>query len=244
MALGLLINSGFDSQVVPFPHLLPVVAFWAVMNMLLLLLVAKIAITPPLLRSEERFELQEQLRLHLAEDILPAESRDMSLSGVRLHVAGHATAGLDVDEWCGVEIGGVGTIPARIRRSSALGEGAILSLSFVLPTAGSTAPEGGAPAEAIHLRRQLIRKLYTVDRARKFNEENGWEIGFRMLTSILTQEPTTPEMRGTASAQSAAETPSWLLARCTASEAELDAEWEQVLAERATDTDGSTRPAA
>jgi cellulose synthase (UDP-forming) len=215
IALGLYINSSFNAQIVPHPHLLPVVAAWAMLNMVLLLLVAKIAITPPMLRGEERFELREPVTVHLADRSFAAESLDVSLNGIRVAaqaLSGHA---IGIGDWAAVEISGVGKVPAQVRRIANSANGApVLSFSFPLSqrdTAATVAGnKSGWQTGGTLLRRRLIRKLYTTDRLRVFSAESGWKTGFQMLASIFRDDNSEGPAPPSQPKPAHAEPPSWL----------------------------------
>lgn len=253
MALGLFINSSFSLQIVPFPQLLPIVAFWSVVNMVLLLLVAKIATTPPMLRSEERFELRETVRLHMAGGSIPAESRDMSLSGVMLELDADLPAPLDTGSWLGVEIAGVGVVPGQIRRiAPRAASGTCIGLSFGLPIPGPTSTTTAVGAShdpawnpaAARMRQRLICKLFTQDLARKFDDQHGWEIGIDMLRSIVAPESAGNGAKVRTRAAYSVPPPAWLQALQLQDETALDDEWNRV-AGRSVRRDGDrTIPAA
>ena len=258
MGLGLFINADFNLQIVPFAHLLPIVAFWSILNMILLLMVAKIAITPPLLRSEERFELQEDIRLHLEDKVIPAESRDMSLNGALVVSATAPDVRLRSGDWLGVEVEDVGVLPAQVRRVFNLpSEQTGIGLAFALPPSnvneqdiardglavldGSDGTDAGSTEKArfsarLAMRLLLIRKLFTQDLARKFDTQDNWAIGFGMLRGIFSSEGETAHPKNSQHAPDDQDIPGWLMA-LQVNEAMLDEEWCQLLASRQRDAE-------
>ncbi|QFT29405.1 Cellulose synthase catalytic subunit [UDP-forming] [Labrenzia sp. THAF82] len=198
MTAGLVINSSFNLQIVASSHLMSVVALWLAVNMVVLLLVAKIAITPQSLRSEVRFELNEPvvLRTEGGEQVV-GKCHDISLNGIQVEVHACCSCLPEPGGWIGVDVAQVGVVPALLQRVFE-GEGGSLraGLSFVLPAAEElaepleeTSPECTAEAEDVaQLRRRLILKLFTKDRVRKFDGQDDWRIGVSMLKSIVASE--------------------------------------------------------
>lgn len=241
MTVGLAINSSYNHQIIASSHLMPVVAFWSAVNMVVLLLVAKIAITPPLLRSEERFELNEPVVLYLEGGQGAGQSHDMSLNGVLVQFRSPPPMQPKTGDWMGVEIAGVGIVPGQIRRVFRDKDGDLCAgLSFELPTAEllSSHPveldlEGSDWFEAAALLRwRLIRKLFTEDRARNFDDQDGWRIAFRMLRSILATEKAKPAFEETSSNASHTFIPLWLQELQLQGESAWDDEWRAVLQEQ------------
>lgn len=151
-AIGMLINANLNLRTVETGALIPIVAFWAIVNMVILTIVSAIAVSPPALRAEERFDLDEAVLLNTGTRALRGHTRDLSLSGAAITIdlpAGEAAIdGFDRGDWTLVGLAGVGNLPAQIMRSSAGPDGSrTLGLRFHLP-AGPT-------------RTALIRKLFT-----------------------------------------------------------------------------------
>ncbi|MBY6141545.1 glycosyltransferase [Leisingera daeponensis] len=233
MTAGLAINSSYNHQIIAFSHLMPVVTFWSIVNMIVLLLVAKIAITPPLLRSEERFELHEPVVLHREGGAqAPGASHDMSLNGMQVELQPDPAWLPEAGEWIGVEIAGAGVVPAQFRRVFQETNGSLRAgLSFALPAAQELpeARQEHVAADAALVRRRLIRKLFTMDRVRKFEDQDGWQIGFAMLQSIVAREKSVPAVPQGGRSAARAEVPDWLRALQVQTEPALDDEWRAVL---------------
>lgn len=241
MAIGLAMNSSYNFQIIASSHLMPVVAFWSVVNMIVLLLVAKIAITPPLLRSEERFELHEPVMLHTGEGKVKGASHDMSLNGIQVEVPADWSCLPKSGGWIGVEIARVGIVPARLRRVFNQDEHSLRAgLSFALPAAGELAEHSDehspdSPEEAhsaAQLRRRLIHKLFTTDRMRKFDDPHDWRLGIRMLKSIVSSEQAGAAIKLTSEDDAHPVVPAWLCDLQSQTEATLDSEWQGLLHER------------
>lgn len=151
-AVGLLLNANINTRIVEVGALIPIVAFWAILNMVVLMLVATIAVSPPVLRAEERFDLMEPVRLRHQSGTTRAELLDMSLSGALLSVSQGDAAGpaeFSVGDWMLVGIADVGHIRAQIMRRIGAGAGAKrYGLRFDLPRGD--------------IRNALIRRLFTL----------------------------------------------------------------------------------
>ena len=110
---GLVINAHPDTRIVAQGALVPMVAFWAGLNVVVLLLVAMLCLGRPVLRAEERFAFTEPVavwRRHAREASI-ARGIDCSLSGIAL-----AGEGVAVGEAVRVRIRGVGSIDGRVAR--------------------------------------------------------------------------------------------------------------------------------
>ena len=170
-ALGLMLNAGINTRIIDSGALIPVVAGWAIYNMLVLSVVATIAVSPPMLRTEERFELDEPCRLTFADGVWSGMVANVSLTGAAVRPdPGMPAAPPRPGDWCLVEIAGVGRIAACIRRAV----GAGLGIEFLLP-------EGPA-------RTALIRRLYTEGIDNSTRNENALAITLRLLSSVLKGE--------------------------------------------------------
>lgn len=143
-AVGLFLNADFMTRLVDPGALVPVVAFWAVVNMVVLSVVATVAVSAVPLRAEERFDLVEPCLLRSPAGGLAARTIDLSLSGAGVVLTeGSAARG----DWFLLSLTDVGTIPAEVMRCAPAAEGQILGLRFALPP--------GA------VRDRLIQRLFT-----------------------------------------------------------------------------------
>jgi cellulose synthase (UDP-forming) len=112
---GIAVNAFPDTRIVAREALIPVVAFWAVVNTVLLLLVAVVATGRPAQRLEERFDMEGEA----ATLVLDGEERsvrllDLSLSGARIACELPPPAGATVR----LQIRGVPDLACRLARSA------------------------------------------------------------------------------------------------------------------------------
>ncbi|NNL35296.1 MAG: glycosyltransferase [Silicimonas sp.] len=116
---GLFLNADFGTRIVGAGELLPVVAFWSVFNMLVLLIVMTMAVPRPAFRAAERFAMDEPCRIVTPAATVGAEIVNISMSGVLVAPDGD-TSKLAPGGWAGLEVGGVGIVPARLRRRAVI----------------------------------------------------------------------------------------------------------------------------
>lgn len=231
-AISFLLNALPQTQIVAFTHLIPIVAFWAIFNMIVLLIVAKIAVTPPILRKDERFVLSEPVRLHLQDTSVPAVSCDISLGGIMVKTG--KSTDLRVGDWVGVEINNVGVVPARVSRSDA--EQAVCGLVFAIPSAGEvrdavhhahqTAPTAEPDPHRTGLRTRLIERLFTTGLASSTarNTEGG-RIFWEMVRGIAAADRDgAPQRTSRPAAGSSDKPPAWLLTTMFHANAKFDAD--------------------
>jgi len=85
--IGLAINLSPDTRIVSQDGLLPVVSFWATVNIILLLLVAMMCLERPRIRGEERFPLKQSVTV-MGENgqMVMSGDGDVSISGLGLHL--------------------------------------------------------------------------------------------------------------------------------------------------------------
>lgn len=114
--LGLAINLKPDFRIVSQAALLPVVSFWLLVNMLLLLLVAMLCLERPRVRGEERFILKRPVSI-LGEngDMITSARGDISISGLGLQL--DTPSGLGVGERVQVALPDVGVVRGMVRRA-------------------------------------------------------------------------------------------------------------------------------
>ncbi len=142
--LGLTINAVPDWRVVEQTALLPMVACWGSVNVVVLFLVCMLCLQAPVRRSEERFEIDEpawlsERRGHL----LIGRVKDISLSGAGVALEAAAERPFAVGDPVRLFLRGVGFIAGTVAR----GNESFLALRFDLP----------ASVE----RDLLIRKIFT-----------------------------------------------------------------------------------
>lgn len=130
---GLFLNANFATRIVSTGELLPVVAFWSVFNMLILLIVVTMAVPRSSFRAEERFPLDEPCRIIAEGQTIAGGILNMSLSGLLVAPDGPDDT-LMTDSWVGIEVADVGTIPARIRRHAMIDGQRAIGLEAHLPS--------------------------------------------------------------------------------------------------------------
>ncbi len=130
---GLMLNTGFSTRIVTTGELLPVVAFWSIFNMVVLLMVMTVAVPRPVHRAEERFEREEACRLMMDGFGLEGRIVNISMSGILVRLETRKT-GLAAGDWVGVELNGVGVVPTQVRRRMPNDGGTALGLEFHLPS--------------------------------------------------------------------------------------------------------------
>ncbi len=141
---GLALNSHSATRIIDDGALVPIVAFWSIVNILVLAVVARTALQAPPKRGEERFELRLPCILETVDEARGAETRDLSMTGAALITRDD---GLRPGDWVVLTLPEIGRIAARVaRRNVVTDDTASFGLQFWLP----------ASAE----RSALIRRLY------------------------------------------------------------------------------------
>jgi cellulose synthase (UDP-forming) len=127
---GLVINSMPEIRIIDDALLLPVLAIWCVINVVVLFLVCMLSVQAPVQRSEERFKLDEAIGIFGADgNVSTGLIRDISLSGVAIAVDADADIVTKVGELARVFIREVGFVPGRVVRQN----DRFLALQFDLP---------------------------------------------------------------------------------------------------------------
>jgi cellulose synthase (UDP-forming) len=170
---GLIINTIPEWRIVEIPHMLPVVAFWSAINVVVLFLVCMMSLQAPRRRGEERFELDEAIWvIGSSGAISSGRIKDMSLSGVRIERDTDKTADTDktlaarAGDSVSVFITEVGFVSGTVVRQT----GRLLSVQFILPPS----------VERDH----LIRKMFTVGLDTTSVDASAWSGTSAMLKSI------------------------------------------------------------
>lgn len=111
---GLVINAHPDTRIVMQGALVPMVAFWGLVNVVVLFLAAMLCLGRPALRAEERFPLDEPVAIWRrdARHATVARGLDISVSGIAL-----AGDGVEAGEPVRMRLRGVGSIDGRVARS-------------------------------------------------------------------------------------------------------------------------------
>ncbi len=131
---GIFLNSNLNTRIVDDIALLPIVAFWSVFNMAILLVVMTAVVPRPTPRSEERFPLERPCRFSNSKGEWTGESIDVSLSGARVQI--HPSMALQPpapDTWLRLDLAGIGPIAARVERLIETETGPQVGLHFHRP---------------------------------------------------------------------------------------------------------------
>ena len=120
-AAGLWLDGSFEKLLVPETAHVPAVAFWSLVNVVVLGVVCVIATTPPRPRSEERFELDLDgsgipCRISDGRDRFSALVCDASANGAHVKAASDETMHPPVGSWVVLEVGDMPPCPARVQR--------------------------------------------------------------------------------------------------------------------------------
>jgi cellulose synthase (UDP-forming) len=127
---GLLINTSPEYHLVSQTSLLPMVAIWGGLNIIVLFLVSMMSLQAPIGRTEERFAIDEPVWIVSADGPpLIGRSRDLSLTGVAIEADADASGKIGLAKQVRVFVGEVGFVNALVvRRSERL-----IGIQFVLP---------------------------------------------------------------------------------------------------------------
>jgi cellulose synthase (UDP-forming) len=142
--LGLVINARAEWRIIGQAGLLPIVACWAAINIVVLFLVCMMSLQAPVRRGEERFNLDEPIWIFAANGALSTgRIKDISLTGAGIVADENLALATNAGETARVFIAGVGFVAATVVRQA----GRFLAVHFNLPPCVE--------------RDLLIRKLFT-----------------------------------------------------------------------------------
>jgi cellulose synthase (UDP-forming) len=142
--LGLVINAQSEWRIIGQAGLLPMVACWAALNIVVLFLVCMMSLQAPVRRGEERFKLDEPIWIFAANGALSTgRIKDMSLTGAAITADENLALATKAGEMARVFIAEVGFVKATVVRQS----GRFLAVHFDLPPSVE--------------RDLLIRKMFT-----------------------------------------------------------------------------------
>jgi cellulose synthase (UDP-forming) len=128
--LGLVINSQSEWRIIGEAGLLPIVASWAVLNIIVLFLVCMMSLQAPPRRGEERFKLDEPVWMFAANGALSTgRIKDISLTGVAIIADENRALATKAGETARVFIAEVGFVTATVVRQT----GRFLAVHFDLP---------------------------------------------------------------------------------------------------------------
>jgi cellulose synthase (UDP-forming) len=142
--VGLVINAQPEWRIIDQAGLLPVVACWAAINIVVLFLVCMMSLQGPVRRGEERFNIDEPIWMFAANGALSTgRIKDISLSGVAIVADDDRARAMKNGEPANIFIAEVGFVTATVVRA----ERRFLAVNFDLPASTE--------------RDLLIRKLFT-----------------------------------------------------------------------------------
>jgi len=184
--VGLVLNTIPEWRIIDHPAALPMVAFWSVVNIVVLFFVCMTSLQARMGRSEERFEVDEPVVIHtVAGELLSGRISNISLSGAGVLL----DSGLECPrngEPLRVHIMQVGWIEA----TSVQQRDHFVGLQFRLPQSLE--------------RDLLIRKLFTVGRLKETSVV-AWSVNRTMLKSIWSMAAPLPRIETSGAASSSAE---------------------------------------
>lgn len=170
--LGIWLNADFETRLIPDVELFPVVAAWSIVNLATLLAVLAVAHSPPPLRVEERFDVDEPTVLQWVDGAVEGRLRDMSPNGALLACA--PDHGLSAGDWGILVIDEVGPVAAEVRR--------VLPRGLGLRFAHVDGPE----------REALIRRLFTAAPVIEAPAPKLWAATYGILAGALRPRPPPP----------------------------------------------------
>jgi cellulose synthase (UDP-forming) len=170
---GLIINTIPEWRIVDSEQMLPVVALWSAFNVIVLFLVCMMSLQAPRRRGEERFDLDEKIRIiGPSGAVSSGRIKDISLSGVHLEEDSD-TADMDnhtlvahVGDSIRIFITEVGFVSGTVARQT----GRFLGIRFILPPSVE--------------RDLLIRKMFTAGLDTTHVDASAWSATGAMLKSI------------------------------------------------------------
>lgn len=171
---GLIINTIPEWRIVDSEQMLPVVALWSAFNVIVLFLVCMMSLQAPRRRGEERFDLDEKIRIIGPSGVVSSgRIKDISLSGVHIEQDSDSTADTDnhtlvahVGDSIRIFITEVGFVSGTVARQV----GRFLGIQFILPPSVE--------------RDLLIRKMFTTGLDTTHVDASAWSATGAMLKSI------------------------------------------------------------
>jgi cellulose synthase (UDP-forming) len=116
---GLLVNATPELRVVSQAGLVPIVAMWSGLNVVILLLVCMMSLQAPIRRAEERFDVDDPVGIFATNGALSSgRAKDMSLSGVGIKVDSARAFTASVGEQVRVFVPEVGFVEGLAVRKS------------------------------------------------------------------------------------------------------------------------------
>jgi cellulose synthase (UDP-forming) len=175
--LGLVINARPEWRIIGQVGLLPIVACWAAINIVVLFLICMMSLQAPVRRGEERFKLDEPIWIFAASGALSTgRMKDISLSGVAIIADEARAVATKAGEPARIFIAEVGFVAATVIRQT----GRFLAVHFHLPPGVE--------------RDLLIRKLFTAGLDATAVDASALSATGAMLASIWSTGTTRVEI--------------------------------------------------
>ena len=175
--LGLVINVRPEWRIIGQSGLLPVIACWAAINIVVLFLVCMMSLQAPVHRGEERFNLDEPISIFTASGALSTgRIKDISLSGIAIVADENRAISSKIGEPARVFITEVGFVAATMVRQA----GRLLAFQFNLPPCVE--------------RDLLIRKLFTAGLDATAVNASAFSSTWALLMSIWSVGTSRPDV--------------------------------------------------
>jgi cellulose synthase (UDP-forming) len=172
---GLVINTSPEWHIVTQTGLLPMVAIWSAINIVVLFLVCMMSLQAPVKRSEERFKLDEPVWIIGANGALSTgRTRDISLSGAAIEADVQRALVTKLGDQVRVFIPEVGFVKAKVVRQS----GRFVALQFDLQPSME--------------RDLLVSKLFTLGLDTTNVQATSGTVTVAMLRSIMASHTDAP----------------------------------------------------
>jgi cellulose synthase (UDP-forming) len=167
---GLIINTMPEYQIVPMTALMPIAAFLAALNIVVLFFVCMLSLQAPVRRAEERFQINEPIWLFNAVGALTTgRTKNLSLSGIGIVVDGNRPPPT-IGEAVRLFVTEVGFVSGNVARR---GDG-FVGVQFDLPPSVE--------------RDLLIRKLFTAGLDAVAVSSSAWLAAGAMLRTIWSHQ--------------------------------------------------------
>jgi cellulose synthase (UDP-forming) len=126
---GMVLNAIPDFRVIDQSALLPLVALWSGINIIVLFLVCMMSLQAPIYRTEERFKRNEQVWIFAASGRFIGHIQDVSLSGAAIVADAQWAQAIQISQEIHLFIEEVGFVKAKAVRKS----GNMFAVHFLLP---------------------------------------------------------------------------------------------------------------
>lgn len=186
-AFGLYINSDMNTRIVLERGQIPLIAFWAIVSMLILSVVQAVAVTRETGVTEESFELNEITHIGNRNGVsIPVCLEKISLSAAKITFL-DKDAGFQNIRWLRLDVPGVGCVPAYVKRYKGSSANIVLYLEE-------------------NTRIKLTRKLFTTGLDNSTQQDKSLKIAGYMLWRVFWRPKKWP-----LAVRSSETPPDWLL---------------------------------